>query len=379
MRKKSAAKSNNEKNIESRSDGYSFRVRMKVGETFINETFFSIEEARAYRDLLRAGKSTDKDQEKVLRAKVEKKKATNLTIDSLLTRYSEEVTPGKKGYKEEAYAIGRLRRIKTFAGLPVYLVDGDAIERLKRELKDCKLSDTTIRKYLMLVSHLFRIAITRRWCIDLQNPVKTVELPKPARMRSRRFENEEFEYVRTELAKARNPLVLTIFELLIETACRRGELLRLRVKDVDLVARTATLLDTKNGEDRIIGLSTRAAVLLAPLIAGRKSEKITELRKKSGDQELFPITTRAIRYAFEKALHQAKELYHNHCAELGQEPASGFLENIRLHDCRREATSRMFEKGLDIMEVSSQTGHKTLSMLRGYTNLRASALAQKLG
>ena len=69
MQKKSAAKSNNEKNIESRSDGYSFRVRMKVGETFINETFFSIEEARAYRDLLRAGKSTDKDQEKVLRAK----------------------------------------------------------------------------------------------------------------------------------------------------------------------------------------------------------------------------------------------------------------------------------------------------------------------
>ncbi len=147
---------------------------MKVGDTFINETFFSIEEARAYRDLLRAGKSTDKDQEKVLRAKAEKRRATRLTIDSLLKRYSEEVTPSKKGHKEEAYAIGRLRRIKTFSGLPVYLVDGDAIERLKRELKGCKLSDTTIRKYLMLVSHLFRIAITRRWCTDLQNPVKTV-------------------------------------------------------------------------------------------------------------------------------------------------------------------------------------------------------------
>jgi integrase len=368
-----------EKNIEARSDGYSFRVRMKIGDTLINETFFTLEEARAYRDLLRAGRATDKDQERVLRAKAEKKKAVNITVDSLLKRYAEEVTPTKKGHKEEAYAIGRLRRIKNFANLPVYLCDGDTIERLKNELKRAELSNATIRKYLMIVSHMFRIAITRRWCAGLQNPVKSVELPRPARMRNRRFEAEELEYVRVELANARHPLALIFFELLIETACRRGELLRLRVRDVDIAARTATLLDTKNGEDRVIGLSSRAIALLEPLLPVNRGEKVTPLRKQCGEQKVLSITPQALRYAFEKAVRQAKEKYKSDCAAVGRHPLSGFLDNIRMHDCRREATSRMFEKGLDIMEVSSQTGHKTLSMLRGYTHLRASALAQKLG
>ena len=245
-----------ERNIEARSDGFSFRVRMKIGSTYVNETFFSLEEARAYRDLLRAGKATDKDQEKVLKAKAEKKKAASMTIGTLLDRYLKEVSIHKKGHKDEAYSIGRLQRIKSFSSLPVYLADGDTIERLKHDIRACKpVSDTTMRKYLMLVSHMFKIAMTRRWCKDLQNPVKTVELPRPARMRSRRFDTDEFTYLCAELSRARNALVLPFFEFLVETACRRGEALRLRVMDVDMNARTAILIDTKNGEDRTIGLN----------------------------------------------------------------------------------------------------------------------------
>lgn len=142
-----------EKNIEARTDGFSFRVRMKVGATFINETFFTLDEARAYRDLLRAGKATDFAQEKVLKAKAEKKKAATLTVSSLLDLYLDEVTVHKKGCKEEGYAIGKLKHIQSFSSLPIYLVDGDAVERLKIELGK-SLSSTTVRKYLMLISHL---------------------------------------------------------------------------------------------------------------------------------------------------------------------------------------------------------------------------------
>jgi integrase len=256
-----------EKSIEVRSDGFSFRVRMKIGSTFINETFFSLEEARTYRDLLRVGKATDHAQEKVLMAKADRKKATGLTIGMLLDRYREEVTVHKKGCKEETYTIGKLQRIANFASLPIYLVDGDVTERLKLELGKT-LSSTTVRKYLMLVSHLFKMAVTKRWCSDLRNPVKTIELPKPLRMRNRRIEPDEREYLTLELGKARNPSILPFFELLIETACRRGELLRLAVKDIDLTTKTAILYDTKNGEDRVIGLSSKAASILEPRSGG---------------------------------------------------------------------------------------------------------------
>ncbi|HEY8101779.1 MAG TPA: site-specific integrase [Burkholderiaceae bacterium] len=366
-----------ERNIEARTDGYSFRVRMKVGDTYINETFFSIDEARAYRDLLRAGKSTDRTQEMVLRAKIDKKKEANLTVSSLLERYRKEVTIHKKGCREETYTIGKLQRFKSFSNLPIFLVDGDAIEKLKRELSK-SLSDTTVRKYLMLISHLFKTAVTKRWCRDLQNPIKTIELPRPARMRSRRIELDEHEYLVAELRNARNPLILPVFEFLIETACRRGEVLRLRVKDIDLSAKTAALYDTKNGEDRVIGLSSRAIAILEPLIKAAVDNKDVQIGKATL-RKVFPLKPEMIRCAFEEAKKRALKAYREHCLQNGCVPRDGFLVDLRLHDSRREATSRYFEKGLDIMEVSSMTGHKTLSMLRGYTNLRARDLARKLG
>ena len=44
-----------------------------------------------------------------------------------------------------------------------------------------------------------------------------------------------------------------------------------------------------------------------------------------------------------------------------------------------EGTSRLFEKGLSMMEVSTITGHKSLSMLKRYTHLCPDTLADKLG
>lgn len=55
------------------------------------------------------------------------------------------------------------------------------------------------------------------------------------------------------------------------------------------------------------------------------------------------------------------------------------IENFHFHDLRHEATSRLFEKGLNPLEVASITGHKTLQMLKRYTHLRAEDLAKKLG
>jgi integrase len=67
------------------------------------------------------------------------------------------------------------------------------------------------------------------------------------------------------------------------------------------------------------------------------------------------------------------------CADANNEPAEGFLDDIRFHDLRHEATTRLFELGLDMMEVASISGHKSLSMLKRYTHLRAEDLARKLG
>ncbi len=55
---------------------------------------------------------------------------------------------------------------------------------------------------------------------------------------------------------------------------------------------------------------------------------------------------------------------------------SSGITGLTFHDLRHEATSRLFEKGLNPMQVAAITGHKTLQMLKRYTHLRAENLAR---
>ena len=55
------------------------------------------------------------------------------------------------------------------------------------------------------------------------------------------------------------------------------------------------------------------------------------------------------------------------------------IENLHFHDLRHEATSRLFEKGLNPVEVATITGHEETKMLMRYTHLRAEDLVERLG
>ena len=55
------------------------------------------------------------------------------------------------------------------------------------------------------------------------------------------------------------------------------------------------------------------------------------------------------------------------------------IEDLHFHDLRHEATSRLFEKGLNPVEVATITGHKDTKMLMRYTHLRAEDLVRRLG
>ena len=55
------------------------------------------------------------------------------------------------------------------------------------------------------------------------------------------------------------------------------------------------------------------------------------------------------------------------------------IEDLHFHDLRHEAVSRLFELGtMDMMEIAAISGHKSLSMLKRYTHLKAQRLVRKL-
>jgi integrase len=131
---------------------------------------------------------------------------------------------------------------------------------------------------------------------------------------------------------------------------RRGELLDLRWKHVDLKLRVAHLPLTKNGDSRDVPLSRHAVETLEVLrTAEAKGERV------------FPMTGNSVRLAFEHLRVRAE------------------MSDLHFHDLRHEAISRLFEKGLNIAEVSAISGHRELKMLQRYTHLRAADLVARLG
>lgn len=180
----------------------------------------------------------------------------------------------------------------------------------------------------------------------VENPVSgKIEMPSNGKPRDRRLNGNEG----AQLLENLNGEAKTVFELAIETSMRRGEILSLEWKNIDLKNLTATLRDTKNGESRTVPLS-RAAI-----------KALKSLTRGIGNGKVFTLTNSQLRDAWEAA-RTATDIH-----------------DIRFHDLRHEATNRLFEKGLNVMEAASVTGHKTLSMLKRYTHLNPTDIARKLG
>lgn len=287
---------------------------------------------------------------------LDRTEAEKQSLGELLGRYMREVSPTHKGYRNETICITALQRDS------VCMHKASALSgKLMAEWRDRRLlavSASTVNREMNLISAAINCA-RKEWGIHIENPIALIRRPPVGKGRKRRLTADEAQKLQAVLQAggrrpdgtfdggARNHWIAPLVLLAMETAMRQGELLKLTWRDVNLNARTAHLNDTKNGDARTVPLSSKAVQVLAQLpraISGR----------------VFPLTKNAVQQAFHRACKRA-----------------GIIE-LRFHDLRHEAISRLFELGLNPMEVASISGHKTLQMLKRYTHLKAVDLARKL-
>ena len=231
----------------------------------------------------------------------------------------------------------------------------DYIERRKKD----EVSGSTINRELGIISAAINRSISDGLPVD--NPIEKIIRPQNNKSRDRRLEHGELRALLRELVLRQrdsngrlrsgvdNAFMRWIVRFAIETAMRRGELLKLRWRDVDLKKRVAKLHDTKNGENRQVPLSTRACRCL------RVVRKLSD----ESEQYVFATTEAALKKCFERACVRAK------------------LDNLHFHDLRHEATSRL-ATFFDMKELSKVTGHKDPRTLMRYYHPRAEDLAKKL-
>jgi integrase len=275
---------------------------------------------------------------------VDTREAESTSLSDALSRYQREVTVHKKGSVQEKTRIKTWSESKYGKKSLAEIRSSDLATYRDARLAE-GVSTNTVRLSLALISHLYTVAI-KDWGIEgLSNPVTKLRMPKGSRERDRRPSKAELVAV-IKAAGEIHAEMPAVIELAIETAMRRSELLTLRREHVR--GKHALLEDTKNGSRRMVPLSVRARALLESLPARL-------------DGKVFSLAPHSVTLYFGKACRAAQ------------------AEDLHFHDLRHEGTSRLFEKGLSMMEVASITGHKTLSMLKRYTHLCPDALADKLG
>jgi integrase len=282
---------------------------------------------------------------------VSRSEAENTTLKEALARYITEYIP-KLAQPDKSERLAKALQRRELAHLKMAAIRSKDIADYIKEREAEGVKANTIRLDLALISRLFNVAITNWGMESLVNPVARVAKPRPAPGRERRLEEGEEE----RLLAASGPELLDLVRLALETAMRREELVRLTWGQIDLPRRVVTLYASgvKNKTARTIPLSPKALEIFIDLQRDRGD-------KTASADRLFDFHPDAVTKAMSRA-----------CKRAG-------LPDLRFHDLRHEATSRLFENtDLDLMEIRSITGHKTLQMLARYSHLRMDRLADRL-
>ena len=284
---------------------------------------------------------------------VSRAEAESTTLAELLDRYESEITPQKRGAAMERShlkVIGQDPIARCF----VARITGRELTAYKNR-RLAVVAGSTLNRELNVLSHVFTVA-AQEWHIHLPwgNPVRLLSRPRVNDKRDRRLVDDELPRL---LAAAQayggstpqtGGNISLIITWAIETTMRRGEIAAMRWEHLDRKARVLLIPETKNGTPRRVPLSTAALGVLDGL-------------PRRIDGRVFAMHTGSISRAFAEV-----------CKAAG-------IEGLTFHDLRHEATSRLFEKGLNPMQVAAITGHKTLQMLKRYTHLRAEDLVEMLG
>lgn len=212
------------------------------------------------------------------------------------------------------------------------------------DLRKCR-EPATLQLERALLRSLFNYA-RNVWCWSepASNPATGLRMPKVDNQRDRVMSHDEQRRLDEAIGDCRNALVAPTLELLRETAMRSSEPLERAVwSDVDWQHKLIRLRDSKS-DSRQVPLSPAAIAAL---------EQLAALNAPQPDAPIVQMSYDALAAAWRRACERA-----------------GVLD-LRIHDLRHTSATRMALKTGNVFLVKALTGHKTLSQLERYVNVKA--------
>jgi len=241
----------------------------------------------------------------------------------------------KSWQKSDKINLKYLKRY--FLGKYLYEITPLDVEKLKAKELGEGLSPATVNRRLACLKSLFNRAI--EWGKAKQNPVCKIKLFKENNQRLRYLEEEEIVRLLAACPEHLKPVI----KVALNTGMRRGEILNLKWRDIDIKRDIIYLLDTKNKEQRDVPMNNEVKKVFMGILRHSDSPYIFY----NTDNKRY----RDVRNAFAKALKCAK------------------ITNFRFHDLRHTFGSHMVMSGVDLNTVRELMGHKSIQMTLRYAHL----------
>lgn len=288
---------------------------------------------------------------------------------------------GKDGRKREL--PGRWKHLEpAFGTMLAAEVSTDDVLRYTRKRQEQGAANATINRELATLKRMFRLATQ-------STPPKVTRVPHIAMLREDNARSgfvEDADYERLT-ANAGELWLRTFLELGYSYGWRRSELLGLRVRQVNLAARTIRLDPgtTKNREGRQVEMTARVFELLREAIRGKKADDyvLTRQRGRVRDfrnawQELC-VRAGLARFVCRKCKVEAGPMAKEKKRKRGQHGKvyecpkclttrhrHFRYEGLIPHDLRRSAAKALRAAGVPESVVMSMGGWKTAAMFRRY-------------
>jgi len=218
--------------------------------------------------------------------------------------------------------------------------DGRTIFKAKRK----PLAPATINRYAAALGAVLTFGIKKRLAPrGWDNPLRRIERRVEDNEVVRYLSDAERTALMTSCRASKWPKLYLLVLLALTTGARRGELERMRWRDMDLDRALCVVSKTKNGDPKIVPL--------VPAV-------IEELHLHIGPPGalVFASTRRP-------------DVAYNNVAVWQRALKAAGVRNFRFHDLRHSCASYLAQNGATLLEIGDVLGHRQLSVTKRYSHL----------
>src|SRR6266436_2903738 len=281
--------------------------------------------------------------------------STDTTVSPLRQRMIEDMAARKLGHHAQRSHIHSCRRFAAFLGRSPDTATADDVRRFQLHLVESGLSICNRNRIMTGVKFLVRVTLRR---LDLAAEIYHLREPQKIPQVMSPDETRRLLAVATSL-KAR-----VMLSLGYGCGLRAGEVVRLKVKQIDSAQKIIRIEQSKGRKDRNVMLSDEMLDLL------RRWWKVRPTRYDAGislpERWLFPGTT----VGNPMTTRQLNRLFHQAA------DAAGIKKGVTLHGLRHSFATHLLERGIDIRIIQTLLGHEKLDTTEHYTRVATGMISK---